>query len=141
MRKVQNSPARIKKRTFILKSIINVHLMPLTKLWLVNLLGFVGLDGFGWYFFHRNAIYFLAFLFSVNFLALIGLSFGKHWGRRMLMYILLSMCAIGIFWPTTSYQATQAMQTYMQRSFNAWNYNHYWLPMIEKYCGVSPFYA
>ena len=113
--------------------VLQSSLMLLTKLWLINLLGFVGIDGFRFFVFLKSA-YIFALLFCANIAAFIGLLLEKRWGIRILTYILLSLCIGGFFWPGISYRSTQAMQTYMQRAYNAWVYNYYWQPVRQEYC-------
>ena len=113
--------------------IMQSRLEPLTRLWLINLVTFLGVDPLRntWFI---NPVYSFALLFAVNIAAFLGLLLNRNWGRRIFTYILLSMCVWGVLTPHISSDATQAMEVYMQRAYNAWIYDHYWQPLKFEYC-------
>ena len=126
-------------------------LMPLTKLWLVNTIGFLGINWIG------NLYIFLNYYFSLlnshmifnhlnlflslllNIIALVGIFRFKKWGHRLFIYLLTCMILFGTMWPVIFKNAMQTMETYMGRAYNAVIYNNYWGPLrTELYPDAKP---
>ncbi|MCA9408393.1 MAG: hypothetical protein KC733_06870 [Candidatus Omnitrophica bacterium] len=114
-------------------SVLQSDMMPLKKLWSIDFLTFLGLDGFSFSYFIKPS-YLLGAMIFINFVAFIGVLKLKNWGCRLFSYILICMCIWGCFWPGLSSRALTVMETYMIRANYAWIFNHYWQPLKVDLC-------
>jgi hypothetical protein len=122
--------------------LLDSKLTPFTKLWMANILNFVGFGGFKWILFNFMGIWLLgvrlktlvACLLLAHLISIVGLWSLRKWVIRILSYLLIVTMVWGIFWPVIFDRATSRMEVYMFRAFNGWVYGHYWEPLKQMYC-------
>ncbi len=126
----------------IFKALLQSQLTPFTKLWMANVLNFVGFGGMHgipviflgiWWFGVRLKTLVTCFVLA-NAVSIVGLWSLRKWVIRILSYLLIVSMVWGIFWPVIFDRATSNMEVFVFRAFNARVYYHYWEPLKLMYC-------